>query len=395
MVCSRSHLEKSQYFQEIIAKSLNVWHKYIPEQYNMDSSNCWFVDFGRQPLANDLQHKMENTREFADLQDTFTNGEIKAMLKSGYTIKESRRSAHYFCLPKTYLIGFPKCGTSLLYTYFKSHPLFAEPRFKEGQFWREYFRVGDDEHKQVQVLVYLFRYFSTSQSIRRYSKLFTIDASASTVFSSSRPFVKPEYDMCALPVTLFETLPRSKIIIIMRNPTDRLWSDFWYFCARVRGESKSKFMDNLHQAPAVFHNYTVLAIQDFNQCISDHDIFHCTMLAGTVAGGDVACDDIRLGIGVYYVHVKRWLNVFPRDQVLTVRLEDLTSDPMRVMNGVWAFLRLSDKHDVKPITEKVNSLDTGKDIAMWPETKKLIENFFNPYNNMLAKLLDDHRYLWK
>ena len=31
---------------------------------------------------------------------------------------------------------------------------------------------------------------------------------------------------------------------------------------------------------------------------------------------------------------------------------------------------------------------------MKPETKKLLEDFYKPYNKLLASLIDDERFLW-
>ena len=89
-----------------------------------------------------------------------------------------------FCLPSVYLIGFPKCGTSLLYSYVASHPLFAKPRWKEGQFWRDYVRTSGRRYKELDVLIYLYHFHDASNIIIKNRRKFTMDASVSTVYGT-------------------------------------------------------------------------------------------------------------------------------------------------------------------------------------------------------------------
>lgn len=377
----------------MIERNLNAWYKFVPKQQDMNSYNCWYAEPLHLP-AN-LERKMKDVATFVDIEHQFTKDELN-VLSNAFNIGNGsalQPNTQYLCLPKAYLIGFPKCGTTLLYEYFESHPLFAKPHSKEGQFWREYVKTSKDRYKELEVLIYLFHFFGASQVIRSNPKMFTVDASASTVFAAAQPLVRVEYDMCSIPVTLFKTLSKSKFLIIMRNPIDRLWSDFWYFCSRWKANNKSK-KNYYALASETFHNYTISAVKDFNTCVKDHTIFHCAM-QGTVAGEDVACTDVRLGLGIYYAHMQRWLSVFPHDQILPIRMEDLVSDPVRTMNNIWSFLGVPSTDKLVPIEKKVNRGKTGGEFTILPETRKVLIDFFEPYNLMLANLLDDQGYLWK
>lgn len=61
------------------------------------------------------------------------------------------------------------------------------------------------------------------------------------------------------------------------------------------------------------------------------------------------------------------------------------------MSKVWQFLGLDDFP-----TERVfaNVDPVIKDLAIPQETKVLLDEFFRPYNQLLANLLSDTRYLW-
>lgn len=401
-ICSKVLVDKTAYSKNFINSNLDVWYKYVPKQYNMDPFNCWYAENFRT-LPAKLIKKMKDVSSFVNIQNQFGKQDLdmilKNVLKTGTNIS-THPSKDYFCLPRTFLIGFPKCGTTLLYKYIKSHPLFTEPRMKECQFWRELVKTNNSRYKELEVLLYLYHFYDASRSIRSQPNKFSIDASASTVFVSSQPLTNVEHDMCVVPLILFRTLPTSNFLIIMRNPVDRLWSDFWYFCHFSKWKNKYNVnsTNNIRSlASEMFHNYTVSAILDFLSCINlGQTQFYCATLAGNVAGEEVACTDVRLGVSIYYVHVQRWLSLFPRKQILLIRMEDLISDSLRTMTQVWSFLAVSSTHTHEVINEKINSNSwTYKNFAMLPQTRNILEIFFYPYNYLLAELLNDTRYLWK
>ena len=101
----------------------------------------------------------------------------------------------------------------------------------------------------------------------------------------------------------------------MRNPVDRVWSDFLFFCPPDMWDKQQGFK-GLAKTPlvvaSVFHNYTIIALQEFTACIeSGHSQIHCTALAGSYPGKTVQCKKVRLGISLYYVHLMKWFSVFP------------------------------------------------------------------------------------
>lgn len=373
---------------DLMDRDLKLWYKYVPKHDEMNSFNCWYGD-NPNKLPPKLAQRIKDVSTLADIQHQFSKEDLDTVLTvfEGVNKTSLHPTSQYFCLPKVYLIGFPKCGTTLLYKYFEYHPLFAKPRFKECQFWREYVKTEQDQYKELEVLLYLFHFFRASQMIRENPRMFTIDASASTVFAS-RSQIQIENDMCAIPLILFTVLPQSKFLIVLRNPVDRLWSDFWYFCHY--SSWKTKF-NQTALAPKIFHNYTVSAILHFNNCVESHSIFFCAML-GSVAGEDVACTDVRLGLGIYYVHIQRWFSVFPHNQLLLIRMEDLVAEPLKTMKEVWSFVGVFST--TRSIKQKINSNSVNEEFTMLPETRKELITFYSPFNLMLANLLDDHRYLW-
>lgn len=390
----------------IIKNNLDSWHKFIPHRNEMTSSNCWYVqNFDVLPAS--LTQKMTNLNFYVDIEKWFEEDEVEMIMKrllgsSNHTLFTEHQTDNYFCVPTVFLIGFPKCGTTLLYKYFESHPLFAKPRWKEDEFWRDFTKTSNIKYKQLQVLIYLFHFFGASDKMRRNTNMFTVDASASTVFAASQLFGSFDKDICFVPWILHNTLPQSKVVIIMRNPVDRLWSDFWYFCSRSRWKSNDKYKIPKKitlVASEIFHNHSISIIEQFHKCISSgHSELYCTNLTGSTPGHEAGCKDLRLGLSIYYLHVLRWFSIFPQNQILLIRMEDLSADPLSTMKLIWSFIDVQRTNSV--IKDKVNknpwitSSEYAANFRMWPETRNILREFFNPYNIKLAKLLKDERYLW-
>lgn len=345
---------------------------------------------------------------FVDIEDQFNRMELESILSRVFkfgnkTSSTLKHSDHHFCLPSSFLIGFPKCGTTLLYNYIEEHPLMAKPRNKEGQFWREFVKTKHVKYRELQVLLYLFHFYGASRAMESRPEMFTIDASASTVFATSQLYAELDKDVCVVPAMISNALPNAKFLIIMRNPIDRLWSDFWYFCSRSEWKSnnfKITVPDNiLPKASEMFHNLTVLAIQEYLNCVNnDYSQFYCATLVGSISGEAAGCKKVRLGLSMYYIHVLRWFSVIPRHQILLIRLEDLIANVTESMNKVWSFLNVPSVSTVLKSKQNGNNWITSSKYSahftMLEKTRSILKNFFHPYNFKLAELTNDQRYLW-
>ena len=83
-------------------------------------------------------------------------------------------------------------------------------------------------------------------------------------------------------------------------------------------------------------------------------------------------------------------------------MEELSAHTNKVASRIWEFL------DLPPFaidTELQNSMNTNQQqkvdyhqdprLAMRNDTKIVLEQFFRPYNKMLADLLGDSKFLWQ
>jgi len=106
---------------------------------------------------------------------------------------------------------------------------------------------------------------------------------------------------------------------------------------------------------------------------------------------------------LYYVYVKDWLAVFRRDQIYFVHAEEFFNQRSPIIKRILTFLgldhRLITGDNWRVIADKpptnVGVLKGRLGDGMLNVTRMLLDQFFRPYNEMLAKLLNDTRFLWR
>ena len=199
--------------------------------------------------------------------------------------KECTYKYKLFCLPKVLLAGFPKCATSSMYYMMIKHPQLAKARMKEEHIWRDSFLNTDIRlpHKQIQMLYYLFHFERASREILMNPDHLTIDGSTTTIVPGLYIPYHQEEDMCIMPRVITSLIPNAKIIIMMRNPADRLYSDYWYLCAKFswkNGRTVNIPADYIKNATRVFHQMSTRMINNFNRCSRQESVFECVRQAG-------------------------------------------------------------------------------------------------------------------
>ncbi len=107
---------------------------------------------------------------------------------------------------------------------------------------------------------------------------------------------------------------------------------------------------------------------------------------------------MTLRAGMYSVFLKDWMSVFPRSQFLILKAEDYYSNMAAALRQVFKFL------DVNPfvadIDAKMKIRNTMKSMGrstepMLEKTKTVLSEFYVPFNQELATLLQDDRFLWE
>ena len=101
-------------------------------------------------------------------------------------------------------------------------------------------------------------------------------------------------------------------------------------------------------------------------------------------------------MGIYYIYLQDWFRQFPRQQILILRLKDLSSEPGSTLKSVFQFLGVSSTSWKMPTKEEGrnanrNPINIG---PMHDKTKLLLKKFYAEFNEHLVTLLGDTKYLW-
>ena len=154
--------------------------------------------------------------------------------------------------------------------------------------------------------------------------------------------------------------PDSKFIIVLRNPVDKTYSH--YYLSTESGETRT---------------FEEVIEEDINDILewdvdSKDDYYFATKV-----------ENSKLARGFYVEQLTMWFELFSKNQILIISSEDLASNTKNVMNNIFQFLNLPE-YEISNI-EKVN---VSKYSKMNPETRKILIDFFKPYNEQLYQFLN-------
>jgi len=257
-------------------------------------------------------------------------------------------------LPDFYLIGAQKCGTSALYDYLVQHPCIHPCTTKEPRFFDKYYKRGINWYKSC---------FPSTFQKKIESKIF--HRKFLTGEATERYFEYPH-----VPERIKSITPNSKFIVLLRNPIDRAYSHY-----NMRYKSKKEalsFEQAINCEKERTHDEFKKMLNDENYYSKDY--FHHSYLER----------------GIYFGKLKRWMQVFPKEQFLIIQSEEFFKDPNNIYNQVLKFLDLPNWK-----LQEYKKIGAGvyKRPEIEPTLKKKLVDFFKLYNEDLYKFLGI-RYDW-
>jgi len=190
--------------------------------------------------------------------------------------------------PDFFIVGAPKAGTTSLYHYLIQHPDIFMPTRKEPYFfgdWREH------QKQDLQKYLNLFRGVPKSK----------VAGEASTAYLY--------LERAAKEIKTFQ--PDAKIIIGLRNPVDRAYSQYWHY---VRNGLNESFEEELEAEEKRLRE----GWRGFRPGLVPPAYY--------------------IESGRYSKHVARYINIFGSEQVKVYLFEDLAADPEGVCLEIFKFL---------------------------------------------------------
>lgn len=178
-------------------------------------------------------------------------------------------------LPTFIIAGATKAGTTSLYEYLKPHPEICMALIKEPCFFTR------KRHAS-----------SYNNGLTWYENLFSHCGTAKERGEASTVYMIRD-DSAAL---IYKALPDIKLIFMLRDPVDRMYSQFW-----SDKKLKGIKLDNFEKLVAKNHPF----IQEF------------------------------LYNSRYEIHLKRFLSIFPMDQIFVYLFDDMILNPQKFLQTVY------------------------------------------------------------
>jgi hypothetical protein len=266
-------------------------------------------------------------------------------------------------LPNFFIVGAMKAGTTSLYNYLDQHPQvymspikepcyfssetrpenmrpeFQEPAHRGIRDTREYIRGPMSEKRLAALVVEWEDYVNLFRGVKRESAI----GEASTRYLWSK----------MAPKNIRSSIPTAKIIIVLRNPADRAFSEYHY--AVMNGGVRCSFGDHI-QAALRSKSKKLGLLYPF------------------------------LEYGLYCEQVKRYLELFPQDSVRIYLYEDYRAQFPQLWRDLLGFLQVDTnfspdtalKHNEPRVPRLLLTSYVLKKYGIWPRLTRLSPRAFRP-----------------
>ena len=220
-------------------------------------------------------------------------------------------------LPNFFVVGAPKAGTTSLYRYLKQHPQIYMSPVKEPSYFASEVRVENlcesfKRHVRLQS-AHLREYIDDGRPPDPYAWLVLNWHDYKSLFDR----VKDEKAIGEATVSylwsataagnIHARIPEAKIVMILRDPAERAFSHYMHQLAE--GLTRSTFRKHIEQAERG-NSGEINALHPF------------------------------LELGLYYEQVKRYLDLFPRENIRIYWYEDEWGEPKQLLADLFRFLNV-------------------------------------------------------
>jgi Sulfotransferase domain len=201
-------------------------------------------------------------------------------------------------LPNLLIVGVPKAGTGSLFSYLAQHPEICPSTQKEVGF----FAPLMEEAGELPPIDAYANYFAHCGT-----QTYAVEATPSYCYGGSR-----------VVAAINDTLEQPRIIVILREPVDRLWSAY-------------TFQRSLTHLPGIesFEEYVAACEDQRRQSLREQ---RSIPASGYLKG---------LAIGFYGEYLSDWFETFS-DHTRVVFFDDLVSDPRHSLAGLCHWLGIDE-----------------------------------------------------
>jgi hypothetical protein len=329
---------KKAYEKAIELKPDYIWsHNFLGDILSKKGFYLSARKYYRKALKIELKRKFDIYRKSDEFSGLF--GIAKRYLHKAAKIGSIRKFSKFWQSDNLLeinfmIIGFAKCGTTSLYEYLIQHPHILPSAKKEPMFFSENFHYGFDW------------YLAHFPSIPKGQKYITGEASAHYI---DHPIAYKR---------IYENFPNTKLIILLRNPIERTYSDYqmWKRLGVIHRPFKDVIISEMDrvqgEAQATYNEREGFAAPSF------------------------------ISSSLYVYSIKRWMALFPRNQFLILKTEELNSNTEELLSKVFYHLNLND-FSIK----KYSKHNVGEYNSINPELRGILGEYFKPHNKLLEDFL--------
>ncbi|MBD2464830.1 tetratricopeptide repeat protein [Oscillatoria sp. FACHB-1407] len=237
--------------------------------------------------------------------------------------------------PDFLIIGTMKSGTTSLYRYLTQHPQILPAIKKEINFFAYNFGRG---------MEWYLAHFP-----RRTEHSSFLSGEASPLYFNTSKVAE----------RIASHLPNTKLIVLLRNPVERTISHYYHRSKWVFQEKRS-----LEES-----------VQFEMNLIND--------LADISIAPEIYPDEQGyLFISLYVYFLAKWMKLFPKEQLLILKGEELFEKPVETMKTVFDFLGVADHR-----LPKYQNYFPGTQRSVDPQIRQMLSDYFQPHNRRLEDYL--------
>ncbi len=260
--------------------------------------------------------------------------------------------------PNLFIVGAAKSGTTSLYRYLSQHPNIFMCPIKEPNFFCKDIRQKDFTRKT---------YFDSIFNINTYLSRPNLDIIHNAFIKEFSDYIQLYRDVKNEQVIgetsvsyLYSTQaakeickynPESKIVIILRNPIERTFSHW-----------KMNLSTGIEKKNVPFYEAVINDIKNTNKGWGRSHLY--------------------IELGLYYEQVKRYINIFPKNNILILLYEDLYKNSKNISQNLFSFI------NVTPVYIDLDKRFNESKMQRFPKLIRLVRKY--NFKKYIPPLFRDH-----
>ena len=173
------------------------------------------------------------------------------------------------------------------------------------------------------------------------------------------------------PKRIKKIIPDVKFVVMLRNPTDRMLSNYK---RRIRNGREKRAVEEVIEYE--LNNFK----KEFQEYVKNENVFYPFTS--------------YLVRSRYVEQIEIWLRYFSKEQFLFINSNDYFKDPLKEYNRILEFVGLSSHNPNIQGKRGITPPERFANITIKPETIEFLRNYFQPWNEKLFNLIGV-KYDWK